>query len=78
MLTDTDLHAIDKLITKRIEPLVRGQSILEKGQANFEKGQAKIQKDLKRIEKKLDISVNFLDKEYLKLRKKVDYYHPEI
>ena len=56
-LTKGDLQAIDKIVTKRVQPL-------EKGQEKLEKGLKKIQKDLK-------IIVRGFDTEYLELKKRV-------
>ena len=56
-LAKSDLQAIDKIFTKRIQPL-------EKGQTNLEKGQRKIKKDLKTI-------INGFDTEYLGLKNRV-------
>lgn len=56
-LTKLDLKSIDKIVSKRVKPL-------EKGQANLEKGQKKIQKNLK-------IVIKSFDTEYLGLKKRV-------
>jgi len=35
-----------------------------------------LKKDIKKIDKKLNDSVDFLDKDYLELKRKVSLYHP--
>ena len=57
ILTKSDLKSIDKVVSKRVKPL-------EKGQANLEKGQKKIQKNLKIVKKALIL--NTWDKKRVK------------
>lgn len=77
-LTSSDLQAIDKIVTKRVEPLEKklgvlenGQSKLEKGQASLVKGQASLEKGQRKIQKDLKIVINSFDTEYLGLKKRV-------
>mgnify|MGYP001568126818 FL=1 len=74
-LTKNDLLAIDKIVTKRTQPLENGQLRLENGQRNLEKSmlglenrQTGLEKGQKRIEKRFDKLFNFLDKEHSKLK----------
>ena len=59
MLNDRDLEKIQKVVKSTIKEDVDPQF-------------KSVKKSLKRIEKKLDYSIGFLDREYLKLAKRVN------
>lgn len=61
MLTTTDLKAIDGLVSKQ----------LSKQLGPFRKSVSELQEDVSQIRKDIKVIVNFFDREYLDLRKRV-------
>ena len=57
-LTDQDLAAIDKIVTKRLEPVANDVKSLKK--------------DMLKVKKDLKTTINFFDKEHLTLKKRVE------
>ena len=69
-LTNDDIRKIKKALKPEFDAVEQKVKKALKPDFNrLEKGQ-------KRIEKKLDTSIDFMDKEFLKLKSRVDRYHP--
>jgi hypothetical protein len=74
MLTSQDLSEIQKIIRKETKSIVQEETslIVEKAMAPIKKDLKTIKSDMTQIRSDVKTIVNFFDKEYLELRKRVE------
>lgn len=72
MLTKTDLQAIDKLFTKRLDDAIVHQIDPLITKRTDEIVTKRISQALKPVNRKLDLVISFFDREIVTLRKRVD------
>lgn len=74
MLTKTDLKQIDKIFTKRVksENEILKKEFRSENEILRKELKAEMKKGFNRLEKKLDYTINFLDRDYLKLLHRVE------
>lgn len=65
MLTKSDLEAISKIVKTELKTGLSGS-------------EARLMKELKKVDKKLDLTINFFDKDTLSLRKRVNRVEDEL
>lgn len=68
-LTNSDLSAIRKVVKEEIQPLQKDVTLVKEKVNILESTVNKLNKRVQKIDKNLNYSINFMDKEYLRLKK---------